>query len=91
MEARVARLESDMGHVIKGVDRVESSVSDITKTLTAVQLDISKGVGEIKVGIATLTERTKHFPTRWDVFLMLVALLTAIGIVVALAVRFIPS
>jgi uncharacterized coiled-coil protein SlyX len=91
MEERLARLEADMAHTRGDVSKLDSALVDVQKTLTAVQIDISKGVGEINRGIATLIERTKHFPTRWDVFLMLVAMLTAISVVAAFVARFIPS
>lgn len=68
MEARVARLEADMEHVKKGVDKLDASTSDIKKVVNSIQVDISKGVGEIKVELSKLTEGAKHFPTKWEVF-----------------------
>lgn len=91
MEARVARLESDMEHVRKGVDKLEIGLSDVKKTVSDIRVDIGKGVGEINTGIAKLDERSKHFTTRWDVILMLAAVVGILGAIVALAVRFIPT
>jgi hypothetical protein len=79
MEARVAKLESDMEHVKKGVDRIESGINDLRK-----------GVSDLQVKAGTLDERSKRFTTRWDVFMMLCAFIAVVGGIVALSVRFIP-
>jgi t-SNARE complex subunit (syntaxin) len=90
MEARIAKLEADMDHVKRSVDKLDSGVSDIKKTVSDIRVDVAKGVGEIKTSIAAITERTRHLPTRWEVFLTLATLLAAVGATVALAIRFIP-
>lgn len=80
MEARVARLESDMEHVKKGVERLGGGVYDVRKAL-----------GEIKVTLAAIDERTKSLPSKWEVFLILTGVLTAAGAIVGLTVRFLPA
>ena len=81
MEARVARLESDIEHLKKGVDKLDIVASETKKAVTAVHLDVAKGVGEIKAELVKITERAKHFPTKWEVFGIVSALLvTAMAI-----------
>ena len=79
MEARVARLESDMEHVKKGVDKANTGIDDLRKTSVGISTTLS-----------TLDERTKHSPTRWDVFLIISGVIAAIGAVVAITARFLP-
>jgi tetrahydromethanopterin S-methyltransferase subunit B len=80
MEARVARLESDMEHVKKAVDRLETSVSDTKKSL-----------GEVKTTVSVLDERSKHFPTRTELLTTSAVMVAIIGAIVALIVRFLPA
>ena len=79
MEARVARLESDMEHVKK-------SVADIAIDMKAVRSSIS----DVKVDLGRLDERLKHMPTKGFIFSVGLGLLAAVGGIIALAVRFIP-
>lgn len=58
------------------VKRLESDVSDVKKIVT-----------DIRVTLAGMDERMKHIPTRWDVFLMVVAIVGLIGTVL----KFLPN
>lgn len=49
MEPRIARLESDMEHVKKAIERIDGKLGDITT---------------LKVDVATLKERVAHLPTK---------------------------
>jgi t-SNARE complex subunit (syntaxin) len=88
MEARVARLESDMEHVKKVVDKIDTGVSDIKKALAEARLETTKATGDLKASLAAIDERTKPLPTKWDVFLILVSTLGALGVVATLTARF---
>jgi hypothetical protein len=83
MEARVARLESDMEHVKKGVDGIQKTLSDF-------RIDAMKSFGAADVKLSTLDERTKHMPTRWETFLIVASVLAALGTAVGIAAHFIP-
>lgn len=70
----------DGGHGVEArVGRLEAGQDDIKKTL-----------GDIKVTLATLDERTKHMPTRWEAFLIIAAVVGVFGSAIGIAVRFIP-
>jgi hypothetical protein len=90
MEGRIARIESDMEHVKHGMAALELGSSELRKGVTAIQVDVAKGVGEIRTVFSGLDERSKHFTTRWDVVVMLSVLFGLLSGVIALAVRFIP-
>jgi hypothetical protein len=90
MEARLAKIEADVEHVKNDVAKLQDSGSDIKKTLSSIQVDIAKGIGEIQTGMATITSGLKHRPTRWEVFLTLTALIAAIGTIVAITLHFAP-
>lgn len=79
MEARVARLEADMDHVKRSVDRIEAGVGEIKKTIAEFRVDTTKAAGESKTLIATLDERTKNFPTRWETFIVFSVLIAVLG------------
>ncbi|MEH2705103.1 hypothetical protein DXU06_10145 [Bradyrhizobium elkanii] len=53
MEARVARLEADVGHIQKDVSEIKEGI----KTL-------GKDVSDLKVNYATIAERMTHLPTK---------------------------
>jgi hypothetical protein len=84
MERRVANLEFDMGHVKKGVDRLEANMSEIKKTLQDMRLDATKVSGETKASLATIEERSKHLPTKFEVFGIVAGVMGAIGVVARL-------
>lgn len=77
MEARVARLESDIEHIKNGVSKLESSSLETKAVVNAIHVDLAKGVGEIKAELVKIVERAKHFPTKWEVFGIVSALLVA--------------
>lgn len=77
METRIARLESDMEHVKKTLDRVDTGLSDVRKT-----------VGELKVEFGRFDERIKHLPTKAYMWGQAVAIVGALGAVIALSARF---
>ena len=87
MDSRVSRLESDMEHVKKGMEKLDSGVSDIKKTLADFRVDAAKGIGEINTALGTLKERSQHLPTRWEVFLTVSAIVAVIGTVIAAVTR----
>ncbi|WP_155006442.1 hypothetical protein [Sphingomonas hengshuiensis] len=51
---------------------------------------LNADVRSLLVQSAVLEERTKHLPTKPYIFVCLAGLLTAIGVLVALLIRFIP-
>ena len=79
MEGRIARLESDMGHV-----------KDTLKSLDTRTESLRKDVGEIKTDVATLKVRVEHLPGKGFIFAVATGLLGAAGALMAAVVRFIP-
>ena len=79
MEARVARLESDMEHVKKSVDRIDAGISDLKKSLADLRVETAKAGGEVKGSLSAIEERTKHFPTRWETFLVFSVLVAVLA------------
>jgi hypothetical protein len=77
------------GGVDHRVARLEGDVSDLRKQVTDSRLDNAKSFGEVKATLATLDERTKHLPTRWETFLILVAVLGLVSAVLAITSRFV--
>jgi hypothetical protein len=53
MEARVARLEADVGHIQKDVLEIKEGVKAL-----------GKDVSELKINYATVNERMSHLPTK---------------------------
>lgn len=90
LESRIARIEADTEHMKTDLTTIASGISDLTKTMSSVQLDVSKGIGEVKAVFNTLDERSKHHTTKWDVVAILALLMGLIAAVVALTVRFQP-
>jgi hypothetical protein len=82
MEPRVAKLESDMDHVKKGVDRIDAGISELRKALSEFRVEAAKAAGETKAGFATLDERTKTFPTRWETFIVFSVLIGVLATLV---------
>jgi hypothetical protein len=76
MEARVARLESDMEHVKKSVAEIATDVKGGRATL-----------GEIKVELGRFDERLKHMPTKGFIFVTAAGMVGAISAIVGLIVR----
>lgn len=77
MEARVARLESDMEHVKK-------SVADIATDMKAVRSTL----GDLKVDFGRFDERSKQMPTKGFIFTTSAGLLGACGGLTALIIKF---
>lgn len=77
MEGRVAKLES-------GVDELKKSLGDF-------RVETAKGFGELKATLASIDERTKHQPTRWEVFLTVAAVVAFVGSAIGIAIRFVPG
>jgi hypothetical protein len=76
MEARVARLESDMEHVKK-------SVADIATDMKSVRTSL----GDIKVDLGRFDERLKHMPTKGFIFATSAAMVGVTSAIVALVVK----
>ena len=79
MEARVAKLESDVEHVKRTLD-------DLRADVKATRSDI----GAMKVDFGRFDERMKHMPGKGFIFSVGLGLLAAAGGIITLAVRFIP-
>jgi hypothetical protein len=79
MEARIARLESDMEHVKKGVDQLGGKIEDVRSN-----------VGELRIVFGVFEERSKTFPTKGFIFTVAASLLAAAGALMAIVVRFVP-
>lgn len=80
VEARITRLESDMEHVKRSLDRVDGGVADLKKT-----------VNDLKVDSGRVDERTKHFPTRTELLATAAVMIAILAGIMALIVRFLPS
>lgn len=91
LEPRVARIEADTEHIKADIGRIVSEVADLKKVATATQLDVAKGIGEVRTIFASLDERSKHFTTKWDVVAMLALLMGLVAAVIAVTVRFMPA
>jgi hypothetical protein len=72
MEARIARLESDVGHIRDDLVDLKNDGRDLRKS-----------VAEIKVGMATLTERVNNLPTKGFI---VTTVLTTLAVIAALIV-----
>lgn len=77
MEARIARLESDMDHV-------KTTLTDIKGDVKAARADI----GQIKTDIAVIKA---SMPTKGFIFATSAGLLSAAGVLMAIIVRFLPA
>lgn len=76
MEARIARLESDVEHIKKAVDKIDRG-----------QDDVRKAVSELKVDFGKFDERSKHFPTKGFIFAASAGLLAAGSAIMAILIR----
>jgi outer membrane murein-binding lipoprotein Lpp len=79
MEARVARLESDMEHVKK-------SVADIAMDVKAVRTSL----GDVKVELGRFDERLKTMPTKGFILTASAAIVAATSGIIGLVLRFLP-
>ena len=71
LEARVARLEADVGHIQGDVVEIKDAMKAFGKDLT-----------DLKVSTATTSERVTHLPTYGQSFAMLATMLALIGALV---------
>ncbi len=71
LEARVARLEADVGHIQRDVAEIKDAVKGIGKDVT-----------DLKVNHATVSERIAHLPTYGQSFAMLTGMLALIAALV---------
>lgn len=83
MESRLARLESDMEHVKKAVDKLDRGQEDIRKSLDGLKSDFSG----LKVDFGRFDERSKHFPSKGFIFSVSAGLLAATSAVMAILIR----
>jgi hypothetical protein len=72
MEARVARLESDVEHIKADVGDIKSSLNELTTQTT-----------ELRINFARLDERVSHLPTKG---FLVTTVLVALGVIAALVV-----
>jgi uncharacterized coiled-coil protein SlyX len=79
-EARLDRLESEMGHLRNVTDKIDGAVSALRKA-----------VEDLRVDYARFDERSKYFPTKGFIFSTATAMLGAATALTALIVRFLPS
>lgn len=71
MEARVARLEADVGHIQRDVVEIKDAMKTVGKNLT-----------DLKIVAATTSERMTHLLTYGQSFAMLATMLALIGALV---------
>ncbi|MFZ3485742.1 hypothetical protein [Sphingomonas sp. 3-13AW] len=95
MEARVARLESDMEHVKKAVDRVDGKLDSLIASVGAVASTIATldertrdssssktALTNVGAKVDVIEERTKHLPTKPYIWVCLGAVATvSIGVI----------
>jgi hypothetical protein len=74
------------GGMEERVIRLEGDVARLKDDVGQMRAD----VGSLKTDVATLKENVRHLPTKPWLFTTLVALLGALGGIVALIVRFVP-
>ena len=71
LEARVARLEADVGHIQRDVVEIKDAMRSVGKDLT-----------DLKISTATTSERMTHLLTYGQSFAMLTTMLALIGALV---------
>ncbi|KPF97537.1 hypothetical protein IP86_13275 [Rhodopseudomonas sp. AAP120] len=71
LEARVARLEADVGHIQKDVAEIKDALKGAGQNLT-----------DLRIASAALTERVRHLPTYGQNFALLMGLLALIAALV---------
>lgn len=80
MEERIAKLESDMAHV-------KESLKEIRSDLRTTSSDVST----LKSDVATVKENLRHLPTQTWLFKAMAGMVGAMGVIVAVIVRFLPA
>ncbi|MFM9978164.1 MAG: hypothetical protein ACKVOP_09015 [Sphingomonadaceae bacterium] len=79
MEPRIARLESDVDHIKKTLDRLDRGVEGVRNDVVSIKTDAS-----------AMKEQLRHLPSVAQMWLAAMSIVAALGGIVALAVRFIP-
>jgi hypothetical protein len=80
LKAENERLKSSGG------DGTSGGMEERFKHLESEMSDVKRIVTDIRVTLATIEERSKHTPTRWDVFLMVTIIVGLIGTIL----KFVP-
>lgn len=78
-EARLDRLEMDVGYLRNVTDKVDGAIAALRKA-----------VEDLRVDYARFVERSRHFPTKGFIFSTAAAMLGAATAFTALIVRFLP-
>lgn len=86
MEERVARIESDMEHVKRTLDKVDGKASRLETALADQRVDIATLSGKLDV----LAERMGHLPTKSYAVAVIMTILAAFGGVAGLMYRLMP-
>jgi hypothetical protein len=73
-----------------GMDGWQTSVEKRLDSLDGRMKNVEAGVSDLRVDVATIKETVRHLPTKPWMFSTLAAMLTALGVIVALIVRFVP-
>lgn len=68
MEVRVAKLESDVGHIQKDIAEIKSDVRELRT-----------GIGKLNTDLATLTAHVSHLPTKGFIVTAVVTSLAVLG------------
>ncbi len=79
MEARIAKLESDVGNLVKQTDRIDTRLTKVDDNVNRLQTDL-----------AVLTTRVDHLPTKPWMFATLSGTIMIIIAAIGLLIRFIP-
>jgi hypothetical protein len=79
MEARLARLESDMDHVKRDVGELKADVRNLLL-----------GVETVKASNGVIEEKLRHVATVPQMWAAAIGIVSALGGIVALIVRFLP-
>lgn len=83
VESRLARLESDTGHIKDSIAKLERGQEDIRKSVDGLK---DSFVG-LKVDFGRFDERSKHFPSKGFIFAVSAGLLTAASGIMAILIK----
>lgn len=96
MEARIAKLESDVDHLKRASDKIDGKLDTLLSGQTTIAASIAAlsertaTLPKLTTDVSKLEERTTHLPTKPYIFLCMGAVIAAVGALVALLIRFIP-
>lgn len=79
MEPRIAKLESDVGHIRAGVDELSRSFKESVSKQTEQRVEFLQKFSDLKTEIVIINEKMSHFATKTY------SIATAFGIVAALS------